>query len=167
MRGAPEFRFKVLAVPKGRNCPKSSDEMVIEIGNVGNKRRSALFCFHVGELLIFSQKLKNLADFISSYTVLIHEYNVGPPRQLSCFITPISLWYMIPITIVFMGCINHYKPTFTSRGGRTQCTHGQLKGTVIAVSQRVCHTLEERKHRTKMRWDIESIIRHNSPSAYD
>ena len=80
MRGAPEFRFKVLAVPKGRNCPKSSDEMVIEIGNVGNKRRSALFCFHVGELLIFSQKLKNLADFISSYTVLIHEYNVGPPR---------------------------------------------------------------------------------------
>jgi hypothetical protein len=29
MRGAPEFRFKVLPVPKGRNCPKSSDEMVI------------------------------------------------------------------------------------------------------------------------------------------
>ena len=63
MRGAPEFRFKVLPVPKGRNCPKSRDEKVIEIGNVGNKRRSALFCFHVGELLILQPEIEKSGWF--------------------------------------------------------------------------------------------------------
>ena len=36
-------------------------------------------------------------------------YKVGPPNdsvQL-VHITPMSLWFMVPITIVFMGFINH------------------------------------------------------------
>jgi hypothetical protein len=59
-------------------------QKLIEIGNVGNKRRSALFCFHVGELLIFSQKWKNQADFISSYTVLTHEYPWSTEGNCDC-----------------------------------------------------------------------------------